>query len=121
MGHTISIQSNTLRDPVTGHYLIFTYMHMLNSMLNELPLYTPVYRGQMIGRVGDSGSPNANHLHFEISNSGDPWLPANRVTRRINPRFFFPVDAFWSFPAIPRDYHMHIWLERLYPDYPRFP
>jgi hypothetical protein len=36
---------------------------------------SPVNQGQVIGRVGDTGSPSNNHLHFEVltSTSTDSW------------------------------------------------
>lgn len=58
-----------------GNYIViegddgrsYTYMHMdgPSPILQE----SRVNRGQVIGYVGDSGSPGAVHLHFEIQNS----------------------------------------------------
>jgi murein DD-endopeptidase MepM/ murein hydrolase activator NlpD len=62
-----------------------------------------VTKGSIIGRVGNSGlDANGNsypiHLHFEASNSDGVFTPGDsreeRITMRVNPRYFYPVDAF---------------------------
>jgi len=101
-GYHISILSNNLIDPATGLRLIFTYMHMQGPP--TLLVNDPVTRGARVGRVGNSGSSTNYHLHFEVTNSGSIWGPDggatgslrnwHRVTRRINPIFFFPQGSF---------------------------
>ena len=109
-GYSISFRSDTLKDPRTGHYLIFTYMHMQNAP--TLRRNDPVAKGQVLGQVGNSPDPEFHpngtlgpnyHLHFEISNSGTVWGPNgccdvdrnhSRVQNRINPIFFYPVGTF---------------------------
>ena len=102
-GYHISFRSN-LRDPVTGHNLIFTHMHMRDTP--TLRINDTVRRGDVIGRVGNTGNvTSSGHLHFEVSNSGTTWGPDGnagtdvrrrwyRVQYRVNPRFFYPADAF---------------------------
>jgi murein DD-endopeptidase MepM/ murein hydrolase activator NlpD len=94
-GYHITIRSN-LRDPVTQEFLLFTYMHMLERP--TLAAGDPVSRGDMVGRVGSTGNSTGPHLHFEVSNSGSLWGPGdngwNRVTRRVNPVFFYPQGSF---------------------------
>ena len=103
-GYSISIQS-TLRDPVTNELLIFTYSHMRDRPL--LVQWQTVTRGQMVGRVGNTGDvQSTGHLHFEVSNSGGVWTPqgpANaslnlrtwyRASYRVNPIFFYPIGTF---------------------------
>ena len=102
-GFHISIRSNTHRDPYTNEFLIFTYSH-----LRYRPTFIvdePITKGQVIGFVGNSGAETTSpgHLHFEVSNSGGVWTPAgdgvpsrswHRVTRRVNPIFFYPDGTF---------------------------
>gem|GEM_PF-2225769 len=102
-GYHISIRSNNLVDPATGAHLIFTYMHMQDRP--TLLVNDPVTRGARVGRVGTTGTSTGDHMHFEVTNSGDVWGPTggapsgplrdwHRVTRRINPIFFFPQGSF---------------------------
>ena len=95
-GYSISIRSDTLRDPATSNLLIFTYMHMRDAP--TLKIDDTVSKGQRIGRVGNTGTSTGPHLHFEVSNSGSVWGPGSdswdRVTRRINPLFFYPAGSF---------------------------
>ena len=94
-GYHISIRATdpALRDPYTQHHLIFTHMH-----LRHRPTLTEgaiVHRGDVIGFVGRTGSVNSDgHLHFEVANSNATWGPDDRVTRRINPVFFYPAGSF---------------------------
>lgn len=48
----------------------FVYMHMQNA--SWAPAGTPVYAGQQIGKVGNTGSSSGCHLHFERW-SGPGW------------------------------------------------
>jgi len=109
-GYSISFRSDTLRDPETYHFLIFTYMHMQNAPTLERGEW--VARGAVLGQVGNSPNPEFRpdgtlgpnyHLHFEVSNSGDTWGPNGccqaerrwwRVQYRVNPIFFYPVGTF---------------------------
>ena len=91
-GYYVSVRS-TLRDPATNNFLIFTYMHMRARSTAS----GSVKKGDRIGFVGNTGATTSlAHLHFEISNSGAVWSPAgtDRITRRINPVFFYPAGSF---------------------------
>jgi len=117
-GFGISIRAtcDTLRDPVTNHHLIFTYIHMSGQPPAMLTEGVRVSRGQVIGFVGTSGrSFSDGHLHFEVVNGGDPLGPGgprvdpreNLITRRVNPRFFFDAGAFQGNVRT-----LYIWCER---------
>ena len=123
-GFFVSIRSN-LRDPETGQYLIFNHQHMQFPLAPELRIPgLPVYRGQIIGFVGNSGATgsSAGHLHFEVTNSGNTWGTLDdegdtnnrsRVLYRINPRFFYDEDAFIHPERFPASRNtMGIWNER---------
>ena len=98
-----------LIDPETDEPLIFTHMHL---QARPAPgVGTTVTRGQVIGHVGNSGAErtSSGHLHFEVSNSGYVWLPQgngvpsidwHRITRRVNPVFFYPEGSFVGNTAI---------------------
>jgi len=112
-GFMVSIESDII-DPSTGNRLIFTYMHMQNEAIPANN--TRVRRGQIIGYVGDTGSPGAFHLHFEISNftawNGPGATRRERVTRRINPVYFYPAGSFQRAPRSNLSRHITIWNER---------
>ena len=103
-GNTITIRSDTHRDPVTGHYLIFSFMHMQAPAAREdgtqLRYRDRVSRGEQVGRVGNTGASDTSrgHLHLEVSNHGTVRGPGDtlrdRIVNRINPRFFYPHDYF---------------------------
>ncbi|MCL1810309.1 MAG: M23 family metallopeptidase [Clostridiales bacterium] len=124
-GYAISIQSNTAVDPVTKKPLIFTYMHMKNPPTFLENDY--VLKGERVGFSGNTGASKGPHLHFEASNSGGVWTPEpdkvnatdeekrrERVTRRVNPRFFYPADAFIGEPLSEPYPSTTIWNERTY-------
>jgi len=103
-GFHISIRSD-IKDPATGNLLIFTHHHLRNAP--TLREGQRVRRGDVIGFVGNSGAEGSSqgHLHFEVSNSGSTWGPDGgttlsnrrtwyRVENRVNPRFFYPSNAF---------------------------
>jgi len=58
-----------------------------------------VKRGQLIGRMGDSGSPGQVHLHFEYWKSGGESAAVNPIkflkkpVRAFSPRFADPLVA----------------------------
>ena len=91
-------------DPVEEVPLIFLYSHLDRRLVNQGDI---VERGQRIGYAGNSGitTDSDGHLHFEISNFRDPIDPLSvegttfderqsRITRRINPRFFYSPNVF---------------------------
>ena len=114
-GYAISVRSDTLKDPATKEYLIFTYMHMQNKPTHQIGAY--VSKSTRVGLVGKTGGTDAFHLHFEASNSGGVWAPGDtreeRITMRINPRFFYPADEFTGESESTRYSSISIWDEIL--------
>ena len=108
-GWRVVIRS-TLPDPHPDnpYNLIFYYQHLYERPRFACGTYIRdwdiVSKGDQIGRVGNSGAEGTSrgHLHFEVSNYRNPWHPEgnrvphatwHRVTRRVNPLFFFSIDA----------------------------
>ena len=103
-GYTISIESN-ITDPATGDPLTFIYMHLQHPPRrgggegvddNLLEEGNTVRVGEVIGNVGDTGTPGQIHLHFEVSNNLDVFTAENltSIRNRINPMFFFSKGTF---------------------------
>jgi hypothetical protein len=62
-----------------GNYVIVragdgTFVHYVHLQQNSVAVKTgePVRRGQVIGRLGNSGNTNGAHLHFNITDSPEP-------------------------------------------------
>jgi hypothetical protein len=51
-----------------------TFVHYVHLQQNSVAVKTgePVRRGQVIGRLGNSGNTNGAHLHFNITDSPEP-------------------------------------------------
>ena len=63
------------------------YMHMQNA--SWAPAGTPVYAGQQIGKVGNTGSSSGCHLHFERWSTPAGTSAAPPTTR-------FPSSTYWG-------------------------
>jgi murein DD-endopeptidase MepM/ murein hydrolase activator NlpD len=70
-----------IRSTVDGDTVTFVYGHMLQGSMN-LTEGSVVHRGQLLGRVGSTGTSTGPHLHFGILRGGtaiDPiaWMRAH--------------------------------------------
>jgi hypothetical protein len=91
---TVTDRSGASQHPTMGFWIQITYtinntahrtryLHMLNSP--NPALTTQVSASTQLGLTGDTGSPNNNHLHFDVT------LPSGS---RTNPKNMFPSGTF---------------------------
>jgi len=99
LGHwvEITIEQRTFlqRNAANGNYLRVRYAHMqnrthflnVNGVRQNLAVGNPVTRGQMVGRMGDTGNSFGEHLHLCVRTDGGNDMLA--FGNRTNPMQFF--------------------------------
>ena len=74
-GNNIVVAHYDVPSPSSDTYttdLFSSYSHLSEILVAEGDV---VQKGQMIGRVGDTGTATTNHLHFQLDNADAPWHP----------------------------------------------
>lgn len=69
-GKHLVIYTDTIDPHNSNNHLVVVYMHM-DSKLDSVIINQPVEKGQDIGISGDTGSPGAFHLHFEVYSTAE--------------------------------------------------
>lgn len=65
-----------------GYGVISLYAHLSEMLVKNGQFVT---RGQLIGKVGDTGSSTGSHLHYEVRLSNKPVNPANFYVNDLSP------------------------------------
>lgn len=83
-GNCVAIKSSQ-KDPVSGQYYVAIYMHMKNAP--AVKDGQAIVKGQVVGKVGDTGNSQASHLHFEVNNQNLSY--GDKVFDKNNKELFF--------------------------------